>query len=205
MAGMVGALVLAALIAVAPAPAEDPATAQAKKLFVLGTTNFELGRFDEALKSYLEAYQKKPLPGFLFNIGLCQRKLGDHAAAAAAFEQYLVQLPKAANRADVEQMLAEERRAAAAMPAPVPVVEPPLPTAPPPAPPPTPEEPLAQEVAPAPVAEPDDAGVWLWAAAGGAVLVAAAGTVAAVALLAPPAATAPPPAAPLARIDLRSP
>ena len=33
------------LIAAAP-PKEDTATLEAKKLFVLGTTNFDLGRFD---------------------------------------------------------------------------------------------------------------------------------------------------------------
>ncbi|MBI1946522.1 MAG: tetratricopeptide repeat protein [Deltaproteobacteria bacterium] len=203
---MRGLLVLAFVMAGAPALAEDTDTAQAKKLFVLATTNYELGRFDDALRSYLEAYQRKPLPGFLFNIGLCHRKLGDHVAAVAAFEEYLAKVPKAQNRADVEAMLAEERAAAAAAPPPTP---PPVVAEPAPPPPPAAAvAPVAPEQAPPPSEPPagDDGGTWVWAAAGGAVLVAAAaGTVAAVAFFAQPATTPPATTQPLARVDLRTP
>lgn len=178
-------------------------TAQAKKLFVLGTTNFELGRYQEALQSYLEAYQKKPLPGFLFNIGLCHRKLGRHADAVAAFEKFLAEDPKAPNRADAEAFLAEERAAAAAEPPPTSPPNPPPPVIPAPLPPaPAEVPPLAADAAL--TTDTGSDGLWLWAAAGGATLAAAlaAGTVAAVMLLSPPSPTPP---EPLARVDLRSP
>jgi tetratricopeptide (TPR) repeat protein len=93
-------LVLAAGVAVAagPASAEDRATKLAKKHFSRGEKLFALGRFDDALLEYEAAFEAKPLPGFLFNIGQCHRNLGDYDEAIFSFRKYLKLEPDAENK-----------------------------------------------------------------------------------------------------------
>ena len=57
--------------------AADRATQEAKTHFQAGQTKYKLGRFDEALADYSKAYELKPIPSFLFNIGQCHRQLHD--------------------------------------------------------------------------------------------------------------------------------
>ncbi len=79
--------------------------AAAKSHFKRGKASFELGRFSEALGHYEKAYEMLPLPGFLFNIGQCQRNLNNHEKAIFSFRLYLQKVPKARNRAAVETLL----------------------------------------------------------------------------------------------------
>ena len=96
---------------------------RAKALYKEAEVHFGLGEFDQALEKYQEAYRAKSLPGFLFNIGQCFRNLGDCDKALFNYRQYLVRMPDAYNREDVESLIEkceveveakrEEERAAA--------------------------------------------------------------------------------------------
>jgi tetratricopeptide (TPR) repeat protein len=103
------ALAIAALLLViarpAPSRADDPATVAAKRHFAKAEKLFALGRFDTALVEYEAAFDAKPLPGFLFNIGQCHRNLHDYEAAVFSFRKYLRLLPDADNRDDVEELI----------------------------------------------------------------------------------------------------
>jgi tetratricopeptide (TPR) repeat protein len=105
-------LLLAACVTVsAPALAQDRAAA--RLLFVRGERAFAEARWDAALEAYTSAYEAAPLPGFLFNIGQCHRKLEHWEVAADFFRRYLEAVPDAPNRDDAEDLLREvEQRAA---------------------------------------------------------------------------------------------
>src|SRR4051794_24258540 len=76
----------------------DPALAQAKAVFGEAEKQYALGRFEEALKHFERAFELKPLPEFLFNIGQCHRNLGHWERANFFFQGYLNRVPKARNR-----------------------------------------------------------------------------------------------------------
>lgn len=116
---MVKVIVLACAIASAPmlahaqpketpaAGAKDGALERAKRAFKRGERLFAIGRFQEALAAYEEAYEAKPLPEFLFNIGQCHRNLGSYSEAVFSFQSYLNKKPDAPNRAAVETLISE--------------------------------------------------------------------------------------------------
>ena len=87
--------------------ANDPATRAAKRFYDRGEKLFALGKFDEALEEYQKAYDAKPLPDFLFNIGQCHRNLGDYDAAIFSFKKYLKLEPDADNREQVEEYITD--------------------------------------------------------------------------------------------------
>ena len=95
------------LLAARVAHAEDPATKSAKRHFDRGQKLFNLGKFDEALDEYQQAYEAKEIPAFLFNIGQCYRNLGDYDAAVFSFKKYLKLEPDADNREQVEDYITE--------------------------------------------------------------------------------------------------
>lgn len=105
----VTALAVATMFATAaPARAgEDGATKIAKRHFYAGEKLFALGRFSDALTEYEAAFDAKPLPAFLFNIGQCHRNLHDYDAAIFSYRKYLSLMPEAANRAEVEDLIRE--------------------------------------------------------------------------------------------------
>jgi tetratricopeptide (TPR) repeat protein len=103
---VVSALV-AVLAVLGQAHAEDAATKRARKAYDKGEKLFALGRFDEALTAYEDAYDAKPLPGFLFNIGQCHRNLGDLDAAIFSFQKYLELAPDADNHDAVVELIDE--------------------------------------------------------------------------------------------------
>ena len=90
-----------------PVLAEDKATKTARKHYEKGQKLFALRRFDEALVAYEAAFEAKPLPAFLFNIGQCHRNLGDYDAAIFTFRKYLKLEPEAENREAVLALLDE--------------------------------------------------------------------------------------------------
>ena len=89
------------------ASADDPATRAARRHFERGEKLFALGKFDEALEEYQSAFDAKPLPGFLYNIGQCYRNLGDLEQAIFSFKKYLKLDPEAQNKESVEQLITE--------------------------------------------------------------------------------------------------
>src|SRR6185369_5467031 len=69
--------------------------------------HFNLDEWKEAAAEFKEAYRLHPDPLFLYNIGQCYRKLGDHAEALSYYRKYLRAAPKASNRAEVERRMEE--------------------------------------------------------------------------------------------------
>jgi len=99
-------VVLAALCLSASVWAGAPAAEQKSRAeFQKGQTAYDLAEFKEALGHFTEAYRIKPLAGFLFNIGQCQRQLGAYKEAAFFFRRYLESNP--ANAGVVKDLLAE--------------------------------------------------------------------------------------------------
>ena len=105
------------LLAVAAAPhatrvahAEDAAERTAKRHYDRGKKLYDLQKFEEALDAFQKAYDAKPLPGFLFNIGQCHRNLGDYKAAVFSFKKYLKLEPEADNRDQVEELIDDLQR-----------------------------------------------------------------------------------------------
>ena len=90
-----------------PAHADDPATRASRRHYERGEKLFALGKFDEALEEYQTAFDAKPLPGFLYNIGQCYRNLGDNEQAIFSFKKYLKLEPEAANKEAVERLIEE--------------------------------------------------------------------------------------------------
>lgn len=94
-------------IAARVAWADDPALREAKLHFERGEKLYALTRFSEAIDEYQKAFDAKPLPDFLFNIGQCYRNLGDYDSAIFSYRKYLTAAPDAPNRAQVEQLIEE--------------------------------------------------------------------------------------------------
>lgn len=105
-------LFVAAFLVASQAPsrtawADDPATRTARRHFDKADKLFALGRFDEALEQYEKAFDAKPIPDFLFNIGQCYRNLGDYESAIFSFRKFLTLEPETPRRAAVEQLIDE--------------------------------------------------------------------------------------------------
>ncbi len=101
-------------VAVPPATrvahAEDAAERSAKRHYDRGKKLYNLQKFEEALAEFQKAYDASPLPGFLFNIGQCQRNLGDYKAAVFSYKKYLKLDPEADNREQVETLIDDLQR-----------------------------------------------------------------------------------------------
>lgn len=128
------------------AAADDAGMKAAKRHFERGQQLYALTKFREALDEYQQAYEARPIPDFLFNIGQCYRNLGDYDSAIFSYKQYLAAAPAAPHRAQVEQLIddlqarkdQEDARRLALQPRPPPAAPAAPPTSPAPAPPPDP-------------------------------------------------------------------
>ena len=89
------------------AHAEDPTERAARRHYERGQKLFNLRKFEEALEQYQKAFDAKPIPSFLFNIGQCHRNLDDYDAAIFSFKRYLKLDPEAENREQVEELIDE--------------------------------------------------------------------------------------------------
>lgn len=89
--------------------ARKPAGAEVRKkaraIFLTAKKDFALGRFKAALKKFTKAYELVPLPGLLFNIGQCQRMLGNCKKAIFLYEGYISAEPNSPNRSTVEDLI----------------------------------------------------------------------------------------------------
>jgi tetratricopeptide (TPR) repeat protein len=92
-------------IAARVASADDPALGEAKRHFERGEKLYALTRFSEAIDEYQKAFDAKPLPDFLFNIGQCYRNLGDFDSAIFSYRKYLKLAQDPPNREQVEQLI----------------------------------------------------------------------------------------------------
>ena len=162
-------LLLAALLAGAPVQAAPPGSKprvnkRARLHFRQGTALFKKQLHARALQQFKRAYKLDARPEMLFNIGLCQQRLGQLREALESYGLYLYKKPDATNydkvRARIHELASEFVRghqaalaALATRPDPAPAVAPvpaPVDT---PAPPATPKEPPNPQP-PGPAAEP---------------------------------------------------
>jgi tetratricopeptide (TPR) repeat protein len=79
---------------------------EARGLFLAGQAAYNRDRFDDALDYFERSHELSGRPALLFNIGLAAAHAGRVERARAAFEQYLLEMPEAPNRTDVEARLA---------------------------------------------------------------------------------------------------
>src|SRR5687767_3228959 len=92
----------------ADAKKDKAVEAQVRQIYGAAQKAYDLGRFEEALKGFSDAYALQDLPGFLFNIAQCHRNLGNYERAKFFYLRYLdlsPQRPK--NAAQVEALLAK--------------------------------------------------------------------------------------------------
>ena len=79
-------------------------------------TLFVRGEYDKAAAKFLEAYDKKPYPAFLFNVAVSYEKAKQLEKAKEYFERYLKDDPNASDAAQVRlrlDVIAQLARAAA--------------------------------------------------------------------------------------------
>jgi hypothetical protein len=92
--------IVGVLLSSSVAHAATAAEAKSKAKFKAAQVEYDVGRFEEALKDFSDAYQLKPLPGFLFNIAQCHRQLGNFERARFFYRRYLDLSPTTPKNAD---------------------------------------------------------------------------------------------------------
>jgi Tfp pilus assembly protein PilF len=95
-------LVLAGLVSVWSAAAHADDSQLGRAHFQTGISYYDQGRYADALKEFEEAYRLSKRVGFLYNIGVCQEKLGHDEEAATAFQGYLGSVADETERAQVQ-------------------------------------------------------------------------------------------------------
>jgi tetratricopeptide (TPR) repeat protein len=88
--------------------------AKARELAFRSIREYNLGKFDEALKDASDAYELSGQPALLFNIGQCHRALGNWSKAEFFYRGYLRGNPRARNRDEVTALVEAMREKAAA-------------------------------------------------------------------------------------------
>jgi len=105
----------------------DKALNDAKEAFETAQTFFVRGEYDTAAAKFLEAYNKKPYPAFLFNVAVSYEKAKQLDKAKEYFERYLKDDPNASDAAQVRLRLDVIGKLLAPAPAPAaPVAAPPI-------------------------------------------------------------------------------
>lgn len=104
----VALLLCAAVSGASPAAqaGQDEDGQAARALFEQAEARFRAKDYAAALALYERAYQRKPLPGFHFNIGQCHRHLGSYDEATKHFRAYLESSDKPRHRQSAEKLLA---------------------------------------------------------------------------------------------------
>jgi tetratricopeptide (TPR) repeat protein len=102
------------VLAVVPARADTLADARAH--YERGSALFDVGKFADAAHEYEAAYELRPDPVLLFNIGQAYRLASDYAKAIFSYKAYLRRVPNAQNRGMVEARIAEMTRLLEAQP-----------------------------------------------------------------------------------------
>jgi len=116
VAGFRVMLALGAAVFWASAGSEDRAWAQtdaqieaAKEHFQRARRLYDVGRYEEAVEEYQQAYLNVEDPAFLYNIAQAYRLAEKPDQALRFYKNYLRRAPNAPNRADVEQKIADMR------------------------------------------------------------------------------------------------
>lgn len=87
---------------------------RARTHFQSGTAYFDAGNYESGLREFQEAYDLSGRPGLLYNLYLCEERLGHLPEAATHLERYLAEVEDLGERRGVlEQRLENIRRRAA--------------------------------------------------------------------------------------------
>jgi tetratricopeptide (TPR) repeat protein len=96
--------VLIALCIGLPAGADE--TQSAKASYDAGVAAYNQQQYDVALEHFTEAYNLSEKPAILYNIAICEEKLGNAEHAIAYFELYLEEMPHAEDAELVQKKVA---------------------------------------------------------------------------------------------------
>jgi tetratricopeptide (TPR) repeat protein len=106
---LVGLAVLsfAAALTSAPSPAraDEEATEQARQHYEKGKQAFDLGKWDDAIAEFEEAYRLRSDPTFLFNMAQAYRRKGDLQRARDLYKNYLIENPESPKRSEIEKRI----------------------------------------------------------------------------------------------------
>jgi tetratricopeptide (TPR) repeat protein len=104
---LAGLLVLgfAAALTSAPARADEKATEQARQHYEKGKQEFDLGKWDDAIAEFEQAYRLRGDPTFLFNMAQAYRRKGDLQRALDLYKNYLIANPNSEKRSDIEKRI----------------------------------------------------------------------------------------------------
>ena len=86
---------------------EKAAAAKSRAIYQQAQQTYDRGEIAKALELYLQAYEAKALPGFLFNIAQCHRQLRNYERAAFYFKRYLALAPNTPNAQVVRDLIVE--------------------------------------------------------------------------------------------------
>jgi tetratricopeptide (TPR) repeat protein len=89
----------------ASARADDAVTA--REHYQKGTSYYDLGKYDDAIKEFEAAYEIKNDPALLYNLAQSNRLAGNSEQALHFYRTYLRYVPKATNRAEIESRIAQ--------------------------------------------------------------------------------------------------
>jgi tetratricopeptide (TPR) repeat protein len=100
-------LSLILILATVGSATADSAQERARGLNRKAMTQYDLGRFDDAIRLFQEAYEVFPEPKILFNLAQAFRKKQAYKEALESYRSYLRNAPGAPNRAVVEERIKE--------------------------------------------------------------------------------------------------
>jgi hypothetical protein len=90
-----------------PSPSAGTSTSAARTHARQGLAFYDLSRFQEAYLEYEQAYLIEQDPALLYNMGQCQRKLGNNEEALHFYRTYLRRVPKGPSSVEAEKRVRE--------------------------------------------------------------------------------------------------
>jgi hypothetical protein len=90
-----------------PTPARAPDTAAARAHARQGSAYYDLNRFREAYQEFEQAYLVEQDPALLYNMGQCQRKLGNSEEALHFYRTYLRRAPNGPSSVEADKRVHE--------------------------------------------------------------------------------------------------
>lgn len=112
------ALLIGVVVVVTATGLAGPAQAQAQREIQEARRHMEEGqdyflqeRWEQAVESFMAAYELRPHTAFLYNAALAMHRMGDAERALELYQRYLQEAPNARDRADVEERIAMLTRA----------------------------------------------------------------------------------------------
>lgn len=101
------ALALAACAWCAAARADEDPRARARAYSETARDSFSRGDFAAAHEDFARAYDLAPIPDLLYDLAVCEERLGRFGDAAHSFERYLATVGQTRERAALEQRIAD--------------------------------------------------------------------------------------------------